>query len=86
MKIDKKLIKELVDNLDEFNLTELESPEGDKKIKVSKGGNITTTVSKGSNIISNNKTVLNNDDNGIRIKSPIIGLSLIHISEPTRPY
>ena len=37
MKIDKKIIKELVDNLDEFNLTELEYQDGDKKIKVSKG-------------------------------------------------
>ena len=35
MKIDKKLIKELVNNLDEFNLTELEYQDGDKKIKVS---------------------------------------------------
>ena len=31
MKIDKKLIKELVDNLTEFNLTELEYQDGDKK-------------------------------------------------------
>ena len=37
MKIDKKLIKELVDNLEEFNLTELEYSEKDIKIKVSKG-------------------------------------------------
>ena len=36
MKIDKKLIKELVDNLKEFNLTELEYQEGQTKIKVSK--------------------------------------------------
>ena len=36
MKIDKKLIKELVDNLDEFKLTELEYQDGDTKIKVSK--------------------------------------------------
>ena len=36
MKIDKKLIKELVDNLTEFNLTELEYQDGTKKIKVSK--------------------------------------------------
>ena len=36
MKIDKKLIKELVDNLTEFNLTELEYQDGDKKVKVSK--------------------------------------------------
>jgi acetyl-CoA carboxylase biotin carboxyl carrier protein len=77
MKIDKKLIKELVDNLDEFNLTELEYQEGDKKIKVSKSGSVTTTVSKGSNVISNNKTVLNDDENGIRIKSPIIGTAYL---------
>ena len=37
MKINKKLIKELVDNLTEFNLTELEYQEGDQKIKVSSG-------------------------------------------------
>ena len=36
MKIDKKIIKELSDYLDEFNLTELEYTEKDKKIKVSK--------------------------------------------------
>ena len=40
MKIDKKLIKELVDNLDEFKLTELEYQNGDTKIKVSKGAKI----------------------------------------------
>ena len=36
MKIDKKLIKELVDYLSEFNITEIEYQDGDKKIKVSK--------------------------------------------------
>ena len=36
MKIDKKLIKELVDNLKDFELTELEYQEGQTKIKVSK--------------------------------------------------
>ena len=36
MKIDKKLIKELVDHLSEFNLTEIEYQEGQTKIKVSK--------------------------------------------------
>ena len=33
MKIDKKLIKELVDNLKEFELTELEYQDGQTKIK-----------------------------------------------------
>ena len=36
MKINKNLIKELVDHLKEFNLTELEYCEGQTKIKVSK--------------------------------------------------
>ena len=36
MKIDKIFIKELVDNLKEFELTELEYQEGQTKIKVSK--------------------------------------------------
>ena len=33
MKIDKKLIKELVDNLKDFNLTELEYQDGPTKLK-----------------------------------------------------
>ena len=36
MKIDKNIIKELSDYLDEFNLTEIEITEKDTKIKVSK--------------------------------------------------
>jgi acetyl-CoA carboxylase biotin carboxyl carrier protein len=36
MKIDKKIIKELSDYLNEFNLTEIEYTEKDTKIKVSK--------------------------------------------------
>ena len=36
MKIDKKIIKELSNYLDEFNLTEIEYTEKDTKIKVSK--------------------------------------------------
>ena len=74
MKIDKKLIKELVDNLDEFKLTELEYQNGDTKIKVSKG-TTTPLVNKISDtVISNNKAVLSKDgEEGTRVKSPIIG-------------
>ena len=36
MKINKKLIKELVDNLEEFKLSELEYSEKDIKVKVSR--------------------------------------------------
>ena len=78
MKIDKKLIKELVDNLKEFNLTELEYQEGQTKIKVSKALKGIET-SKTSAVVSQNKTVLKNLDesDGIRIKSPIIGTAYL---------
>ena len=59
MKIDKKLIKELVDNLDEFKLTELEYQSGDTKIKVSKGSRVSSVNKLSDSIISNNKAVLN---------------------------
>ena len=72
MKINKKLIKELVDNLDEFKLTELEYQSGDTKIKVSKETKISSTNKKSETVISNNKTV-SSDEGGIEIKSPIIG-------------
>ena len=77
MKIDKKLIKELVENLNEFGLTELEYQEGDKKIKVSKWAppsveKITTNVK-----LNTTKAVLNDDEDGARIKSPIIGTAYL---------
>ena len=78
MKIDKKLIKELVDNLSEFNLSELEYQEGQTKIKVSK----TTKgieLGKTSSVVSANKSVLKSSDEseGIRVKSPIIGTAYL---------
>ena len=78
MKIDKKLIKELVDHLSEFNLTELEYQEGQTKIKVSKASK-GIEQSKTGAIVSPNKTVLSNSDDseGIRIKSPIIGTAYL---------
>ena len=78
MKIDKKLIKELVDNLKEFSLTELEYQDGSTKIKVSRGSKISEQT-KGSAIVSPNKTVLKStdDSDGIRVKSPIIGTAYL---------
>tara|TARA_B100000700_G_C14246053_1_gene490411 strand:- start:51 stop:473 length:423 start_codon:yes stop_codon:yes gene_type:complete len=77
MKIDKKLIKELVDHLNEFGLTELEYQDGNKKIKVSKGSK-TLEMSKGSTVMPSNKSVLSDEnDEGIRIKSPIIGTAYL---------
>ena len=77
MKIDKKLIKELVENLDEFNLTELEYHDGDKKIKVSKASKSATEIQKPSKVTPSNKAVLSDDDNSVRIKSPIIGTAYL---------
>ncbi len=78
MKIDKKLIKELVDNLKEFNLTELEYQEGQTKIKVSKATKAIEQSKTGA-VVSPNKTVLNTSDDtdGVRVKSPIIGTAYL---------
>ena len=78
MKIDKKLIKELVDHLSEFNLTEIEYQEGQTKVKVSKASKGVEQI-KSSSIVSPNKAVLNNSDDseGIRVKSPIIGTAYL---------
>ena len=78
MKIDKKLIKELVDHLKEFELTELEYQEGQTKIKVSKASKGIEQV-KTSAVVSPNKSVLksSNDNDGIRVKSPIIGTAYL---------
>ena len=78
MKIDKKLIKELVDNLKEFELTELEYQDGQTKIKVSKASK-GIEIGKTSSIVSPNKSVLKSSDesDGIRIKSPIIGTAYL---------
>ena len=78
MKIEKKLIKELVDHLKEFNLTELEYQDGQTKIKVSKASK-NIEQGKTSAVVSPNKTVLNTSDDtgGTRVKSPIIGTAYL---------
>ena len=84
MKIDKKIIKELSDYLDEFNLTELEYTEKDTKIKVSKNK---ISVSNQSAPINNNLSTteqskqINDLKTGIRVTSPIIGTAY-HAPEP----
>ena len=84
MKIDKKIIKELSDYLDEFNLTELEYTEKDTKIKVSKNK---ISVSGQSAPASNTSTSIespkidNNIKSGIQVTSPIIGTAY-HAPEP----
>ena len=82
MKIDKKIIKELSDYLNEFNLTELEYTEKDTKIKVSKNNfsinNQNTPINTETNVQSKKD---NNVKSGIEINSPIIGTAY-HAPEP----
>ena len=79
MKIDKKLIKELVDCLSEFNITEIEYQDGSKKIKVSKATKAMSDKTVTKAVVSPNKSVLSNNDDqkGIRVKSPIIGTAYL---------
>ena len=85
MKIDKKIIKELSDYLDEFNLTELEYTEKDTKIKVSKN-NISINsrpITSSGNLHANTENVNSQKSikSGIEITSPIIGTAY-HAPEP----
>ena len=75
MKIDKKLIKELVDNLEEFKLTELEYSEKDIKIKVSRQTKVSQNISSDISTEKNNIRV--ETVSGTEVKSPIIGTAYL---------
>ena len=85
MKINKKIIKELSDYLEEFNLTELEYTEKDTKIKVSKNNvtikNQSLPKSKNESLSSQITNVSDDKKSGIEITSPIIGTAY-HAPEP----
>ena len=84
MKIDKKIIKELSDYLDEFNLTELEYTEKDTKIKVSKNSvSVNNQIAPKTNNpkLSDVSSSINNKKTGNEITSPIIGTAY-HAPEP----
>ena len=77
MKIDKNIIKELTDYLNEFNLTEIEYTDKDTKIKVSKSNQTSSNqaVSVASTPILDavKSTVIS----GTEVKSPIIGTAYL---------
>ena len=85
MKIDKKIIKELTEYLDEFKLTELEYTVKDTKIKVSKNSiSVNSQSYPNPNLVSSSSSDANISDDiisGIEIKSPIIGTAY-HAPEP----
>ena len=72
MKIDKKIIEELVDYLKEFNLSEIEYSEGTTKVKVSRSinnpGIVFSETEKKKSIIK---------DTGTNITSPIVGTAYL---------
>ncbi len=77
MKINKNIIKELNDYLDEFNLTEIEYTEKDIKVKVSK-----SRISKNIETLAplNEKKIIKDEisiDNSKKITSPIIGTAYL---------
>ena len=77
MKINKNIIKELNDYLEEFNLTEIEYTEKDIKVKVSK-----SRISKNNETVvtDNKKKVIKEEvsiDSSKKITSPIIGTAYL---------
>ncbi len=86
MKINKQIIKELSEYLDEFNLTELEYTDKDTKIKVSKNNKQNTdhqfqTTDATKKIMSNENASKEIGGTGTKITSPIIGTAY-HAPEP----
>ena len=85
MKIDKNIIKELSNYLDEFNLTEIEITEKDTKIKVSKNNvsisNQTIPASISNSNLTNISQSTESTKSGTEITSPIIGTAY-HAPEP----
>ena len=77
MKINKNIIKELTDYLNEFNLTEIEYTEKDIKVKVSKssGSNLASIKEIKSEIKTENIKIDN--VSGTEVPSPIIGTAYL---------
>jgi len=85
MKIDKNLIKELSEYLDEFKLTEIEFTDKDTKIKVSKNNvsinNQPTPNVQNSSVVREDPVKQNKSTSSIQVTSPIIGTPY-HAPEP----
>ena len=68
MKINKKIIEELVGYLKEFNLSEIEYAEGNTKVKVSRSMNNSNVISAE---VKKKQSAI--DDSGTHVTSPIVG-------------
>ena len=72
MKIDKKLIKELKDYLEEFDLSEIEYQDGDRKIKVARNRIADSSLTAHKPSLTSAK-----EESGTKITSPIIGTAYL---------
>ena len=72
MKIDKKIIEELVGDLKEFNLSEIEYADGTRKVKVSRAMNNPSIISAE---VNKEKTIV--ESNGTNVTSPIVGTAYL---------
>ena len=72
MKIDKKIIEELVGYLKEFNLSEIEYAEETTKVKVSR---VTSNTNILPTEINKKKTIV--ESNGTNVTSPIVGTAYL---------
>ena len=82
MKIDKNIIKELTEYLNEFNLTEIEYTNKDTKIKVSKSNH--ANLNNAAGVVASTSTTAEKKPEtiiGTEVKSPIIGTAY-HSPEP----
>jgi acetyl-CoA carboxylase biotin carboxyl carrier protein len=84
MKIDKKLIKELSENLDEFNLTEISYSNGITTIKVSKASSQVSVVNSSPAIANEKKVEI--DPSVQLIKSPMVGTAYLSPEPGAKPF
>lgn len=85
MKIDKDLIKQLSESLNEFHLTELEYSDGKTTIKVGKGSKAIDTVSP--TIESSVKTQTQKEDTSSNIvRSPMVGTAYLSPEPGAKPF
>ena len=86
MKINKNLIKDLSDHLDEFNLTELSYSDGTTTIKVGKGNKSTISNAASAPFSPQEKEKNNEDDSLNLIKSPMVGTVYLSPEPGAKPF
>jgi acetyl-CoA carboxylase biotin carboxyl carrier protein len=92
MKIDKKIIKELSDYLDEFNLTEIEYSENNVKYKVSKSNKgvvreqILSTDNQSKFSSTSSSVVGENINKANIVKSPMVGTAYLAPEPGAKPF